>query len=186
MDSLRGKLLLASPDMGDPNFERTVILLIQHADEGAMGLILNRPTPLGVCAALLASEGGEETPCDTEELLFKGGPCEGPLMALHGDADFAQDMVCDGVYLATDKHLIEPVLAGTVTPARFFAGYAGWGGGQLEGEIAAGAWVVADAQPHVIFDPGPDPWPQLIRANKPGDILKNFNPKIVPRDPSMN
>ena len=186
MDSLRGKLLLASPEMGDPNFERTVILLIQHGTTGAMGLVLNRPTPLAVCEALRHSDDAGDTECETEEVLYQGGPCEGPLMALHGDKDLAQDEVAQGVYLATDKHLIGPVLSGAVTPAKFYAGYAGWGEGQLEGELAAGAWLVFDAEPGLIFDPGPDLWVGLTRLRKAGELLRGFDPKILPRDPSMN
>ena len=152
-----------------------------------MGLVLNRPTPLAVCEALRHSDAEGDTECGTEEVLYQGGPCEGPLMALHGDKELAQDEVLQGVYLATDKHLIGPVLAGAVTPAKFYAGYAGWGEGQLEGEIAAGAWVLSPTPSRrLIFEPGPDLWVGLTRLRKAGEMLRGFDPKILPRDPSMN
>src|SRR3982751_5237695 len=84
MKSLKGHLLISSPRLMDPNFVRTVVLMVQHGEEGALGLILNRPlqaTVRDVCEKVL------ETPCEIEAPLHQGGPCEGPLMVLHTDAD---------------------------------------------------------------------------------------------------
>ncbi|MEO1236219.1 MAG: YqgE/AlgH family protein [Planctomycetota bacterium] len=191
MMSLRGKLLLASPEMGDPNFERSVILMVQHSAEGAMGLVLNRPTDQTVGEVLSASpDVDDEVACGTDELLYRGGPCEGPLMVLHGDAAMVQEQVTAGVYFAPEGEYVARALWGALRPARFFAGYAGWGGGQLEGELAQSAWIVMDAEVGAVFDQRgsgrDDPWRGLIRVKKAGELLKGYSPKIVPRDPSMN
>ena len=187
MHSLRGKFLLASPEMGDPNFERSVILVVQHGPEGAMGLVLNQPTGTAVAEVL----GDEiEAECGTGEMLYRGGPCEGPLMVLHGDPTHGQEQVLDGLYFATEREYVEPALSGAVSPARFFAGYSGWGAGQLEGELAAEAWSVLEADAATVLASTPaaqvDVWRKLIRVQASGTLFKDWNPKIVPRDPSMN
>ncbi len=182
-ESLRGKLLLASPQMGDPNFERAVILVVQHDPAGAMGLVLNQPTDAAVREVVEASVGLE---CGTDELLYRGGPCEGPLMVLHSDPGHAQEEVLEGVFFATDREFVEPVLEGRIQPARFFAGYAGWGAGQLEGELAVDSWTVVEADAAIVFERHLDAWSLLMRINKPSGLLSQLDPKIVPRDPSMN
>lgn len=187
MESLRGQLLLASPEMGDPNFERSVILMVQHGPEGAMGLVLNQPTGTAVAEVL----GDQvETQCATDEMLYRGGPCEGPLMVLHGDPVHAQEQVLDGLFFATEREYIEPALSGVVTPARFYAGYSGWGAGQLENELAVQAWSVIEADAAAVLRSTPseqaNAWRKLIRVKASAELFKNWNPKIVPRDPTMN
>ncbi|MEM1107426.1 MAG: YqgE/AlgH family protein [Planctomycetota bacterium] len=198
MENLRGKLLLASPEMADPNFSKSVILMVQHGPEGALGLVLNRPTGtfVGEVIGAMGDDGGVE--CDVEEPLYRGGPCEGPLMVLHQDPVHAEQEVLNGVYFASDRGCVEPALVGLVSPVRFYAGYAGWGSGQLEGEIAQSVWAVMDASHESVFPAaesvsgqtqGNDEeelWRSLIRTKSHSDLLKNFNPNIVPRDPSMN
>ena len=200
MKDLRGKLLLAAPEMGDPNFAKSVILLVQHNAEGALGLVLNQPTGTTVRDVLsqMGDEAGVE--CGVDAPLYRGGPCEGPLMVLHRDPIHAQERVIDGVYFASEREYVEPVLAGAVSPARFYAGYAGWGAGQLEGELAQSAWAVMDASLDTVFpsqalhSPSSDGeifsddavWKSLIRVKTTSELMKGFNPKIVPRDPSMN
>lgn len=187
MKSLQGKLLLASPEMGDPNFERSVILMLQHGGDGAMGLVLNQPTGTAVAEAL---GDAAEVECGTEELLYRGGPCEGPLMVLHSDPVHAQERVLDGVYWATEREYVEPALNGVVSPARFFAGYSGWGAGQLENELRAEAWSLIEADAATIWRTAPtsdaDYWQSLVKVKTAGELFKGWNPKIVPRDPSMN
>jgi len=177
--------------MGDPNFERSVILMLQHGSEGAMGLVLNDPTELAVRDAV---EQVAEVECQTDAVLYRGGPCEGPLMALHSDPIHAQEQVLDGVYFATEREYIEPALSGQAGPARFFAGYSGWGEGQLESELAQRAWVVMEADAATVFDPEGKAfgsgesklWRALIRVKHHSELLKGVNPKALPRDPSLN
>lgn len=186
MESLRGKLLLAAPEMGDPNFEKSVILMVQHGQDGAMGLVINQPTGAGVAEVL----GQEYDACVTDEILYRGGPCDGPLMVLHGDPAHAQEQVLEGLYFATERRYVAPALDGSVSPARFFAGYAGWGEGQLEGELAAKAWSVMETDAASVLERVPAEqagvWKKLIRVKSSGELLKDWDPKIVPRDPSHN
>src|SRR5687768_5273835 len=83
MKSLQGQLLIASPKLFDPNFFRSVVLLVQHTDAGALGLVLNRPLEMTINDAWGQVS---ETPCDATGFLHQGGPCEGPLMVLHTDS----------------------------------------------------------------------------------------------------
>ena len=134
MESLRGQLLVAAPDLLDPNFRRTVILVGEHGDEGAMGVVLNRPSPLTVDVAVppLAGlvEGGE--------LVHVGGPVQSQAIVVLGDfhdpAEAAALVVGSVGFLRGEIESAEDV--GELERARVFAGYAGWGPGQLEGEIA--------------------------------------------------
>lgn len=193
MNDLRGKLLLASPEMGDPNFSKSVILIVQHGPDGAMGLVLNQPTGAAVGDVLGSMGDDAGVDCGVDEPLYRGGPCDGPLMVLHQDPIHAQEQVMEGVYFASEREYVEPALSGVVSPVRFYAGYSGWGAGQLEGELSQSAWVVMDASLDAVFpavggavlsDDGA--WKSLIRVKTASELLKGFNPKIVPRDPSMN
>ncbi len=142
MDSTQGKLLLASPRLADPNFARSVVLMIQHNDQGALGLILNRPLQISVRQACEQSLG---EPCEVDGLLHQGGPCEGPLMVLHGNEMVKDADVLPGVFFTTEKSKIESLLKNQLAVARYFVGYAGWSPGQLEAEMEMESWIVADA-----------------------------------------
>lgn len=193
MNNLRGKLLLASPEMGDPNFAKSVILIVQHGPDGAVGLVLNQPTGAAVADVLGAMGDDAGVDCEVDEPLYRGGPCDGPLMVLHQDPIHAQEQVMDGVYFSSEREYVEPALAGLVRPVRFYAGYSGWGKGQLEGELAELAWIVMDADLATVFASDDTAtlsdeavWRSLIRVKKTSELLKGYSPKIVPRDPSMN
>jgi len=193
MSNLRGKLLLASAEMGDPNFAKSVILLVQHGPDGAVGLVLNQPTGAAVGDALGAMGDDAGLECGVEAPLYRGGPCEGPLMVLHQDPIHGQEQVMDGVYFASEPEYVEPALVGAVSPVRFYAGYSGWGAGQLEGELAQSAWAVMDGNVATVFPAeggatlsDESVWRSLIRVKKTSELIKGYSPKIVPRDPSMN
>lgn len=151
MESLAGRLLVASPDLIDPNFKRTVIYISNHSAEGAFGLVLNRPVDGSSVAdhlpswAPLLSEPG---------VIFAGGPVEPesafalvraedepPAVWAHVDGPIGL------VPLDADPAEFGHLLSGL----RIFAGYAGWGAGQLDGEIEEKAWFVLDAEPDDIF-----------------------------------
>ena len=142
--STKGHLLVASPDLEDPNFRRAVVYVLAHDPGGALGVILNRPGRLPAAAALPAWAARAAEPA----LLFQGGPVEtGGVIGLgrdeHGRAvplDLAE----------------QPQLAGRdAAIVRLFAGYAGWGPGQLDGELAFGGWIVVDAEPEDVFSAEP-------------------------------
>src|SRR5437868_3759018 len=128
MPSLQGHLLVASPKLADPNFFRAVVLLVRHSEEGAFGLVLNRPsnTPLKDVWSEVS-----EMPCTTEAVIQHGGPCNGPLMAIHKEEFLAESEVMPNVYFAAAKDKLEHLALKASDAARFYAGYAGWTAGQL-------------------------------------------------------
>jgi putative transcriptional regulator len=180
--SLQGHLLLASSRLVDPNFARAIVLMVSHGDEGALGLVLNRPLEMTVKEAC---EQVLETTCDIEGTLFQGGPCEGPLMVLHtkGSAIKMEAEVIPGVHFTTDRERIESLLRDGELTAKYFVGYSGWGPGQLEAEIETGSWIQAAACKQHIFDEKADQWSRLMTASTLG---QNIRPEQIPDDPSMN
>lgn len=204
MSSLTGKLLLAAPAMEDPNFSRSVVLVIKHDDEGAMGLVLNRPTGATVREAI-QGDGDIDVSCQTDAVLYRGGPCDGPLMVLHGEAKLAQETVIPGtlggdpggtsggnpgagVYFTVESELVRDLLADDQGEARYFHGYAGWTAGQLDAEVAAGGWLMLDATVQNVFEPGMDTqsWAVLIRERGLEELKGRINPNLIPPDPTVN
>lgn len=188
MASYQGKLLLAAPAMQDPNFARSVILVIKHDDEGALGLILNRSTGAKVREAIDSESG---VMCATDAALLRGGPCEGPLMVLHRDAELGQETVIPGdpgVYFTVESDLVQELLASESGSVRFFHGYAGWSAGQLDAEFSAGGWLMVDATAENIFEPemNADSWTALIKQRGREELKGQINPDLIPPDPSVN
>jgi putative transcriptional regulator len=159
--SLAGSFLVARTVLKDPNFARTVVLLLAHSGDGAFGLVVNRPVAQPVEGLSLP--------------VFLGGPCPAPgLLLLHGHADWQQpdpdageeatQEVAPGIFVGDAACLERAREAPADGPprVRVFSGYAGWSGGQLEGEIAAGAWVVVPARAALLFDtPAEELWDRL-------------------------
>jgi putative transcriptional regulator len=163
--SLAPTLLLSMPQLQDPNFARTVVLLCEHAPEGAFGLVLNRPTEVAAASVVRldppVSNGGEL-------MLWMGGPVEPQRgWILLGEEPPAPDVrrIVDGVYLSASPLLLRRVLEERPSPrARVLAGYAGWGPGQLDDELSESSWLLADVQPDLIFDVEPvTMWETAIR-----------------------
>ncbi|MGD0462777.1 MAG: YqgE/AlgH family protein [Tepidisphaeraceae bacterium] len=180
LESTQGKLLLASPRLADPNFARSVVLMIQHNEQGALGLILNRPLQISVRKACQQSLG---EPCEVEGVLHQGGPCNGPLMVLHGDEMVKDADVLPGVFFTTEKSKIESLLKHRNGQARYFVGYAGWSPGQLEEEMELESWIVADAAPANVFDDQANLWVTLMRKRLLGQWV---DPSRIPDDPTVN
>jgi putative transcriptional regulator len=180
MESTQGKLLLASPKLADPNFARTVVLMIQHNEQGALGLVLDRPMQLSVRQVCEQSLGEL---CEVEGVLHQGGPCEGPLMVLHGN-EMAKDAdVFPGVFFTTEKTKIESLLRQQLSSARYFVGYAGWSPGQLEDELESESWIIADPDPSNVFADPNGLWTKLMRKR----LLSQWvDPDQIPEDPSVN
>lgn len=160
MDSLAGTFLVARQVLQDPNFQRTVVLLLKHGSEGAFGLVVNRP----------AKADGIPFP------VFTGGPCQmqGFIM-LHGHEDWIeapleQVQVAPGIFLGDLQSMakVTDPPPGLVLRVRVFANYSGWGPSQLEGELASGAWSVAQADGKLLFDSPPDQlWHNLVPPRIP-------------------
>lgn len=223
VSSLTGRLLVATPALADPNFDRAVVLLLDHDEEGSLGVVLNRPTPVGVADILapwaaLAGEPG---------VVFQGGPVsldsalgvavvpgglsgEGGIHSVDGAtpaggdgaepagapaapaADRADVQSGDeplgwrrvhGAIGLVDLEAPPELLAAVLGSLRIFAGYAGWGPGQLEDELVEGAWYVVESEPGDVSSPDPE---QLWRA-----VLRRQRNELAmvatyPDDPSLN
>lgn len=180
MKSRKGQLLIASPQLGDPNFLRSIVLIVQHDENGALGLILNRE--LEICIKDACEDVFDEYR-NAKLPVSQGGPCNGPLMVLHDEESVAEMTVLPNVYFTTEKTKIEWLLKKHDGRMRFFAGYSGWGKQQLESEIKQGAWLLAPAHEVFVFNDGVDAWSKLITAATLG---KWVDPTRIPDDPSVN
>jgi putative transcriptional regulator len=172
-----GKLLVASPNLADPNFAKTVVLLIRSDDQGIVGLILNRRTDLALSRVLEGIPGTK----DRSDPAYLGGPVEVPAVtALLQSPDKVEgaDHIFGGVYLISTRTLLEHTLAGRPDPQVFhvYLGYAGWTNDQLRREVELGAWFIFPADTGAVFNSEPRSlWPQMIRKteqkfaeNRPG------------------
>jgi len=167
---LAGKLLIAMPGMGDMRFARSVILICAHSPESAMGLIVNRPSRELRFSGVVEHLGIAEGDPPREIRVHFGGPVErGRGFVLHSDdwaGDDASMEVPGGLRLTGTLDILQALVRGTGPESVLFAlGYAGWGPGQLEGEIARNDWLVADAPPDLVFDvPDDEKWTRAMRA----------------------
>ncbi len=183
-DPAPGRLLVATPALVDSNFRRTVVLLLDHDSDGTIGVVLNRPSSVAVGSVL----PDWSVSVDAPEVLFEGGP-------VSTDAALAVALVPEtgpdpigfrrlfGRSGIIDLDTPPEVLAPAVTRLRVFAGYAGWGSGQLAAEIAEGSWYVVDSTTHDIFDENPaGMWGSVLRR-QPGELAWM---STKPVDPTMN
>lgn len=181
--SLQGHFLVASPLLPDPNFARTVVLMIEHGSQGTWGLVLNRPG----CHRVKRGKQGVDDDSDAPDFpLYVGGPVEGPLLALHDASELAESTACPGVFLSLSKEPLERLLLRTQIQCRLFRGYAGWAEGQLEDELKAGGWFVLPSTAELVFAPPDDIWPQLMREIGERLLAPILGPHVYPVDPSMN
>lgn len=182
-ESVRGRLLVATPTLYDPNFFRTVVLVLEHGDDGALGVVLNRPSETVV---------GETLPdwspvASSPNVVFVGGPVSPDAAIGLARADGSDDT---GGWVPLFGHLGTIDLGRSpgdlrvdVQNLRVFAGYAGWSAGQLDGELESGGWFVVDAAPDDVFtsDPG-GLWASVLRRQ--GGKLAMF--AAAPPHPSLN
>lgn len=155
-DGLRGKLLIAMPGMGDPRFERSVIYLCEHNEQGAMGLIVNKATP-EIRFAELAEQldlGGRDTVPDMP--VHFGGPVENSRGFVLHSADYTESeatlKVDDTFGMTATLDVVKHIADGQGPDHAIFAlGYAGWGPGQLESELQQNGWLTADAESDIVF-----------------------------------
>ncbi len=179
-----GMLLLATPALLDPNFSETVVLLLDADENGALGVVLNRPTGVPVGEVLRDWVDVVAEP----EVLFQGGPVstEGALaVALlrdGGDAPVGFRAV-HGPLGLVDLDTPVPLVEGTLAGLRIFAGYAGWGAEQLEGEIAEGSWYVVPAELADAFRLDPDGLWRDVMRRQPGELAWH---STRPIDPDLN
>ena len=153
--SLRGRLLISTPGLRDPNFDRTVVLVLEHDGDGALGLVLNRPSGTPVGAVLPAWSDITTEP----SVVFVGGPVDASAAICLGScrpgATSPAIQPISPTLGVIDLDTEPGLLTHQVAYVRVFAGYAGWGGGQLDDEVEAGGWFVTDALPADPFTPVP-------------------------------
>jgi putative transcriptional regulator len=183
MDRLKGHLLVATPLLGDANFDRSVVLVLEHGDEGALGIVLNRASGLEVVDPLPEWHRFTSYP----EVLFIGGPVSrSSVIALaRVEADLpagAWEPVLGSIGVL-DLTRDPDAVGAALGDLRVFAGYAGWEGGQLEGEIAEGAWYVLAGEPGDVFTDDPEQLWRRVLARQPGDLAKVA---LVPANPRLN
>jgi putative transcriptional regulator len=180
-ESLSGQLLLASPALQDPNFRRTVILVGAHSEEGAMGVVLNRPSQVTVGEAVPQLEPA----VDERETVYVGGPVQPSsivFLAEFLDPSPAGLMVLGRIGFPAPEADIDK-LAEATARRRVFAGYAGWGEGQLDEELEEGDWIPHPARPDDVFTDDPeDLWSEVL-TRKGGAYALIAR---MPIDPSLN
>jgi putative transcriptional regulator len=165
--SLRGQFLVAATTIDDPRFARSVILMISHDQDGAMGLIVNKPLGEGPLRSLLAGFGLSDIEAEGDAQLRYGGPVELNRGFVLHSTDYtgaSTQVVGSGVAMSTGADILEAV-ARNDGPDRaiFFLGYAGWGPGQIEREIARDDWLTAPADSALVFSPNPDrTWDKVL------------------------
>ena len=181
--SLRGHILVASPKLTDPNFFRTVVLMIQHDEEGAAGVVLNRPTRNSLKDIWdLIGEGT----CPANSPLRWGGPVGNTLLALHTNAELASGIVMPGLYVASESDQLRQLLEPSSSLLQLYLGYSGWGAGQLESELQYGGWLIATAAAEMPFYDGDDLWEQSIDRIGQQILRPAMGHVPSPDDPRVN
>jgi putative transcriptional regulator len=177
-ESLRGSLLIAAPQLLDPNFRRTVILVADHGEEGAMGVILNRPSGMTVADAAPDLEPliGPDAP------IFAGGPVQPTSGVVLAEVTESDEPVFADVVLIPGLEELADVVDGAGS-IRVFAGYAGWGPGQLDDELGREDWIVEPAQPSDVFSEEPEALWVSVLERKGGQYALLAR---MPEDPSQN
>ena len=181
--SLAGHFLVASRYLRDPNFAKSVVLMIRHDDEGALGVVINRPADKTV-RDVWDTIGFD--PCDRDELIYIGGPVPGPLIAVHMLEPFSEREVLPGVHVAMHRDAIDLIVRKKDQPLRLYSGHAGWGSGQLEGELEAGGWLTTEATKDEIFADHESIWKSVTERIGLEIMAPHFDEKLVPPDPSLN
>ena len=180
-ESLAGRLLVASATLQDPNFARSVVLIGLHGEDGALGLVLNRPSTSTVASAVPQLE----ELVDSEEWVFIGGPVQPGsivMLAEFTDPAAAGLLVLGRIGLPAPDASLEQ-LASATARRRVYAGYAGWSEGQLDAEIEAGDWIAHDALPGDVFSAEPEQLWSEVLTRKGGRYALLAR---MPLDPSLN
>jgi putative transcriptional regulator len=192
VSSLTGRLLVATPALADPNFDRAVVLLLDHDEEGTLGVVLNRPTPVGVGDVLEPWANFTGVP----PVVFQGGPVSLDsalgLAVVPGEWEAGEPgegtgplgwRRVHGAIGLVDLEAPPELLAAELGSLRMFAGYAGWGPGQLENELVEGAWYVVESEPGDVSSPDPEQlWRSVLRRQRSELAMV----ATYPDDPSLN
>jgi putative transcriptional regulator len=177
VESLQGQLLISSPLLHDPNFRRTVVLMTHHDDEGAMGLVLSRPSEIKIADAVPELA---ELPA-AGDLVYVGGPVqpEAVVVLVEHETEPEVPIVGNVAFMQAGADVDEL----DAVRARVFAGYSGWGPGQLEGELEESSWIVVPAEPEDAFALDPDELWRTVLHRKGGKFSLIAT---MPYDPRLN
>ncbi len=165
MSAIAPGFLVAVPQLGDPNFQRAVVLMLEHSDRGAMGLVVNRPAPLKL--AEVARGHGIKVGGDYDKaLVFVGGPVEPERgFVLHGRTEVPEAIpLFDGMFVSGSLDSLKLLFRGPPEHFRLCLGYAGWAPGQVEKELQEGAWITAEpSSRHVLQTPPQQMWEAVLK-----------------------
>ncbi len=189
---VKGSFLIAAPQLSDPNFSRTVVLIAEHTDEGGFGLVVNRPASVKVSKLWEALTG---EPCLSSAPAYVGGPVQSSaVFLLHTCEDLAEEAnpVAPGLFLGNDVELLGSLIERQEELRnqgerkeifRVFCGYSGWGEGQLDRELETGSWLVQTARVDEVFSPTVEElWTRSMERE--GGIYGLFSQ--MPKDPDLN
>jgi len=177
-------LLIAPAHLSDPNFKNTVVLVMQHDAQGALGVVLNRPTSRPM-RDLWQELGGAS--CTCRQVVRFGGPVSGPLVALHTEPALSEMRVIGDVYCALSAAHIGELLGEERELVRFYAGYCGWEAGQLDAELATGSWLTTQARHEDVFESGDKAlWGRAMRRASGADAPRRLQFDGPDPDPSLN
>jgi putative transcriptional regulator len=186
---VQGQALVASPYLTDPNFLRSVVYILRHDEDGAIGLLLNRP--LGTTVGSLL-EHLTDIPVHNDLPVYCGGPVDGPLMMLHRKFS----ATCGtSMFVASDQEQILQVCSGESESScgqsqdemyRVFDGYSGWSAGQLDAELKSGGWLLWDIPAEQVWGDAETLWQQAIRQIGRDILAGGIDPSKMPEDPAFN
>jgi putative transcriptional regulator len=183
MASLAGHLLTASQNLLDPNFVKTVVLLVQHNEQGALGVVLNRPIGKSVQDLWREVGGG---PCTNTQPVYLGGPVPGPLMAVHRQQSLGEIEIISGLFFSASKENLDALVIHPEPTMKIFIGHSGWGPGQLDEELEQGAWLTMPSTPEFVFFESSELWAAVSRLIGRSMIQSMLNIKEMPDDPTVN
>jgi len=162
-----GQFLIASPYLTDPNFFRSIVYIVRHDEEGAFGLVINRPSQQTLEDAFTDLLGRRPK---RNDLIGLGGPVNGPLVAIHAHPGLGEpagsevsDASSSAVWVTADEDHLRTLVDRTDIHARFIAKYSGWGPTQLDQEIEAGGWIVAACDPAILFGNDESSWETVVK-----------------------
>src|SRR3972149_10712788 len=181
MASLAGQLLVASPHLLDPNFVKTVVLLVQHTAQGALGVVVNRPINKSVQDLWREVGGG---PCTNTQPIYLGGPVPGPLMAVHCEELLSEMQIIPGLFFSASTQNLDALVTHPQSNLKIFIGHSGWGAGQLDQELQQGAWLSIPSTPEFVFFDSSELWPTITRHIGRSMLQSVLNIKNLPDDAS--
>ena len=184
MKSLKGQLLVASPTLLDSFFTKTVLLILDHSNEGAAGVILNRPTEATVSDI---AETVFAEPFEWQKRLNIGGPVPGPLMIIHDQQELSDQEILPGLYQTIELSKLRQVIEQRLEPSLILANYAGWGPSQLESEFDVDSWLTLPATlAYIFWDDAEVLWDVVVKQVKAIRLSEFLGLRQIPSDPSLN